>query len=91
MSLLFNDLKGNAEKILVIDDVESQRDISCKVLETFAYKTKAVSGGEEAVKYLKENTVDLILLNMILPIHSTIHTSISFATNSSILSKTIPG
>ena len=66
MSIPFEDLKGDGEKILVIDDVESQRDISCKMLETFGYKTKAVSSGEEAVEYLKENTVDLILLDMIM-------------------------
>jgi PAS domain S-box-containing protein len=64
--LPFKDLKGDGEKILVIDDVESQRDISCKMLETFGYKTKAVSSGEEAVEYLKENTVDLLLLDMIM-------------------------
>ena len=30
------------------------------------YKTKSVSSGEEAVEYLKEHTVDLILLDMIM-------------------------
>jgi CheY-like chemotaxis protein len=66
LSIPFKDLKGDGEKILVIDDVENQRDISCKMLETFGYKTKAVCSGEEAVEYLKENTVDLILLDMIM-------------------------
>ncbi len=66
LSIPFKDLKGDGEKILVIDDVASQRDISCKMLETFGYKTKAVSSGEEAVEYLKENTVNLILLDMIM-------------------------
>jgi CheY-like chemotaxis protein len=58
--------KGNGETILVVDDVESQRDISCKMLETLGYRTKDVSSGEEAVEYLKENTVDLIFLDMIM-------------------------
>jgi DNA-binding NtrC family response regulator len=60
------DLKGGGEKILVIDDVESQRDISCSMLDALGYKTKAVSSGEKAVEYLKENTVDLLLLDMIM-------------------------
>jgi len=30
------------------------------------YKAKAVNSGEEAVEYLKENTVDLVLLDMIM-------------------------
>ncbi|MCP4687137.1 MAG: response regulator, partial [Desulfobacterales bacterium] len=58
--------KGNGERILVVDDVESQREISCHMLETLGYKTQAVSSGEEAVEYLKENTADLILLDMIM-------------------------
>ena len=66
LSILFKNLKGDGEKILVIDDMESQRDISCKMLETFGYKAKAVSSGKKAVEYLTENTVDLILLDMIM-------------------------
>jgi PAS domain S-box-containing protein len=66
MSLLIKDFKGNQETILVVDDLESQRDISCMMLNTLGYNTKAVSSGEEAVEYLKENTVDLILLDMIM-------------------------
>ena len=66
LSIPFKDLIGNGEKILVIDDVKSQREISCKMLETLGYKTDAVSSGEEAVKYFREKTVDLILLDMIM-------------------------
>jgi two-component system cell cycle sensor histidine kinase/response regulator CckA len=66
LSIPFEELKGDGEKILVIDDVAGQRDISCRMLETFGYRTKAVASGEEAVEYLKENTVDLILLDMIM-------------------------
>ena len=66
LSIPYKNLKGNGEKVLVIDDVGSQRDISCKMLETFDYKTRAVSSGEEAIEYLKENSVDLILLDMIM-------------------------
>jgi CheY-like chemotaxis protein len=66
VSISIKDLKGDGETILVIDDVESQRGISCKMLDALGYKTKAVSSGEEAVEYLKENTVDLLLLDMIM-------------------------
>jgi PAS domain S-box-containing protein len=60
------DYKGNGETILVVDDIESQQEISCKMLDTLGYKTKAVSSGEEAVEYLTENSVDLVLLDMIM-------------------------
>jgi PAS domain S-box-containing protein len=66
LSIPIKDYKGNGETILVVDDVESQREISCNMLDTLGYKTKAVSSGEEAVEYLKEHTVDLILLDMIM-------------------------
>ena len=66
LSIPIKDYKGNGETILVVDDVESQRDISCKMLDALGYKTKAVSSGEEAVEYLKEHTADLILLDMIM-------------------------
>jgi len=64
--LSINDYKGNKETILIVDDVKSQREISCKILDTLGYNAKAVSSGEKAIEYLKENTVDLILLDMIM-------------------------
>ena len=66
LAITIEDFKGDGETILVVDDVASQRDISCKMLVTLGYKTKAVSSGEEAVEYLKNNTVDLLLLDMIM-------------------------
>lgn len=66
LSIPIKDYKGDGETILVVDDVETQREISCKILDTLGYKAKAVSSGEGAVEYLKENTVDLILLDMIM-------------------------
>ena len=66
LAVTIADLTGNGETILVVDDAESQREISCKMLNTLGYKTKAVASGEKAVAYLKENTVDLLLLDMIM-------------------------
>ena len=66
LSLPIKDYKGKGETILVVDDVESQREISCKILDALGYKSNAVSSGEEAVEYLKENNVDLLLLDMIM-------------------------
>ena len=66
LAIPIKDYQGNGETILVVDDVESQREIACEMLETLGYKTKAVSSGEEAVEYLKAHKVDLILLDMIM-------------------------
>jgi len=58
--------KGNGETILVVDDVESQQEIACQMLQKLGYVTTAVSSGEEAVDYLQTSSVDLILLDMIM-------------------------
>jgi PAS domain S-box-containing protein len=66
LSIPIENYKGNKETILVIDDMENQREISCRMLDRLGYKTQTVSSGEEAVEYLKENSVDLVLLDMIM-------------------------
>ncbi len=66
LSIPIEEFKGDDETVLIIDDVESQREIACKMLNILGYKAIAVSSGEEAVEYLKEHTVDLLLLDMIM-------------------------
>ena len=36
------------------------------MMNLLGYKTIAISSGEEAIEYLKENTIDLVLLDMIM-------------------------
>jgi PAS domain S-box-containing protein len=59
-------LLGNGEKILVVDDMESQREISSRMLEKLGYNVYPVSSGEAAVEYMKEHRVDLVMLDMIM-------------------------
>ncbi len=59
-------LKGNGESILVVDDEQTQGEIACHVLNLLGYERKAVASGEEAVEYVKEQAVDLLLLDMIM-------------------------
>jgi PAS domain S-box-containing protein len=58
--------QGKGETILVVDDVEHQREITCKLLQRLGYKATAISSGEKAVEFLKHGSVDLVLLDMIL-------------------------
>jgi CheY-like chemotaxis protein len=60
------DYKGAGESILVVDDVETQREIACNMLAALGYKATAVSSGKQAIEYLQENAVDLLLLDMIM-------------------------
>ncbi len=59
-------IRGAGEKILVVDDVETQREISTKMLQTMGYHAESVSSGEAAVDYIKTKQVDLLLLDMIM-------------------------
>ena len=61
------DYQGHGEKILVVDDEEKQREIACWLLARLGYVAEAVSSGEEAIEYVKENSVDLIVLDMVMP------------------------
>jgi signal transduction histidine kinase/ActR/RegA family two-component response regulator len=60
------ELKGNGESILVVDDEFHQRDIASKILKAFGYRVDSVGSGEEAVEYLKDKSVDLVLLDMLM-------------------------
>ena len=57
---------GNGESILIVDDVEEQRNIAFGMLEELGYSVVSVSSGEGAVEYLKTNKVDLLILDMIM-------------------------
>jgi PAS domain S-box-containing protein len=61
------DYLGHGEKILVVDDEERQREIACGILTKLGYNAEAVSSGEEAIEYVKEKAVDLIVLDMVMP------------------------
>ena len=58
---------GHGEKILVVDDEERQREIASGILTRLDYAAEAVSSGEEAIEYVKEQPVVLILLDMVMP------------------------
>ncbi len=59
-------LRGNGETILVVDDEERQRDIACRILESLGYQARSAASGEEALAFLGGNRADLVLLDMIM-------------------------
>lgn len=58
--------KGHGERILVIDDEERQRDISLNLLTSLDYNVECVSSGEAALAYLQRNSVDVVILDMLM-------------------------
>ncbi len=62
-------IRGRGETVLVVDDVQSQREIACRMLEKLGYSPHAVADGETAVEYIKSHPVALLLLDMIMDPH----------------------
>ena len=60
------DYMGKGESILIVDDVEEQREIASVMLNKLGYSVTSVSSGEEAIEYMKDNTADLLILDMIM-------------------------
>ncbi|MBN1828987.1 MAG: PAS domain S-box protein, partial [Deltaproteobacteria bacterium] len=58
--------RGNGERILVVDDVEEQRELAISMLKRLGYAVEAVAGGEEAIDCLRSGKVDLMVLDMIM-------------------------
>jgi len=57
---------GRGESILVIDDIKEQREIASKIMSQLGYSVKSVASGEEAIEFLIKESVDLIILDMIM-------------------------
>ena len=57
---------GDRETIMVVDDEPLLRNIAGSMLEALGYTVISMSSGEEAVSYLHEHRVDLVLLDMLM-------------------------
>ncbi|MGD8716754.1 MAG: 7TM diverse intracellular signaling domain-containing protein [Desulfobacterales bacterium] len=63
--VVLEDYLGN-EKILVVDDVQEQREIAVKMLRKLGYRAESVPSGEAAIEFLKAQPADLIILDMVM-------------------------
>ncbi|MBW2410696.1 MAG: response regulator [Deltaproteobacteria bacterium] len=61
-----SDVTGNGELILVVDDVAVQRDIAAGILDRLGYRFHTAASGEEAVEFIRQHDVDLVILDMIM-------------------------
>lgn len=59
-------LTGNLQHILVVDDIQSQRDLACSTLERLNYTTGSVESGQKVLPYLATHRTDLVLLDMVM-------------------------
>jgi PAS domain S-box-containing protein len=64
--LAIEEYMGRGESVLVVDDIKEQREIASSMLARLGYSVTSVSSGEEAVEYMKQNSADIIILDMIM-------------------------
>jgi len=57
---------GNGQKVLVVDDQQSQREIARRLLARLGYQALTVKSGEEAIELIKTTPVDLVMLDMLM-------------------------
>jgi PAS domain S-box-containing protein len=57
---------GGDESILVVDDMQAQRELAVRLLSSMGYKVTAVASGRAAVDYLRNHTADIVILDMLI-------------------------
>lgn len=60
------DYLGCGESVLVVDDMPEQRQIATMMLEKLGYAVSTAASGAEAVDYVAQKPVDLVVLDMIM-------------------------
>jgi two-component system, cell cycle sensor histidine kinase and response regulator CckA len=65
-ALPIEEYMGKGESILIVDDIEDQREIASRILKKLGYSVALAISGEEALDYMKDNSVDLLVLDMIM-------------------------
>ncbi len=54
------------EAVLVVDDSAEQRDLTLEMLRVMGYKVATAGNGLEAIEYLRNNPVDILVLDMLM-------------------------
>lgn len=58
--------RGRGETILIVDDIEEQRELAAQMLETLGYSVTTMASGEEAVEHMESRSVELLVLDMVM-------------------------
>jgi DNA-binding response OmpR family regulator len=59
--------QGRGETILVADDNEANRELLSALLSAEAYRVISVSNGQQALKQVDSDSIDLALLDVVMP------------------------
>jgi DNA-binding NtrC family response regulator len=58
--------QGSGETVLVVDDIKEQRDLAVFMLKRLNYRVETAASGEEAIAFISQRPVDILILDMIL-------------------------
>ena len=61
-----NKLKGNGEKILIVDDEEEQLEIYSSLLTMLNYKVFTCKSGEDAIFFLNKNKIEIVIIDLVM-------------------------
>ncbi|NDY73207.1 hybrid sensor histidine kinase/response regulator [Desulfobacter hydrogenophilus] len=61
-----DEIKGNGETLLVVDNLASQRKIAETILKNLGYKVFSVADGIHALDFILQTPVDLLILDMVM-------------------------
>lgn len=54
-------------KILVVDDIPSELELICRVLQDAGMSVVRANDGEEAIAHIQEDAPDLVILDVVMP------------------------
>lgn len=64
--IVLDDYLGS-EAVLIVDDIPEQLDIACNMLSKLGYVVYTATSGEKALEAIRQQPVDLVILDMIMP------------------------
>lgn len=64
----FKGYKGIRRKVLVVDDISSNRDVLVAMLKPMGFEVMEAANGEQAVELVKKTRFDLILMDRRMPV-----------------------
>ncbi|HCY86687.1 MAG TPA: hypothetical protein DHV36_16260 [Desulfobacteraceae bacterium] len=61
-----DEIRGNGEVLLVVDDLPTQRKIAATILRTLGYTVFTVGSGTDALEFVRQTPADLLVLDMVM-------------------------